>query len=157
MHNFDAIDCQLIELLQQNARSSIKQLAEKVFMSPPAVAARISRLEREGVIQGYQPELDIQALGYNIMAYISLQLQPTDKPQFNPYIASVPNVLECNCVTGDYSMIIKVCFHSTMELDVFIGELQRFGKTYTQIVFSTVVNVRGPRITEETMRATKAR
>ena len=157
MHNLDAIDCQLIELLQQNARSSIKQLAEKVFMSPPAVAARLSRLEKGGVIQGYQPELNIQALGYNIMAYISLQLQPSDKPQFYPYIAAVPNVLECNCVTGDYSMIIKVCFRSTMELDTFIGELQRFGKTYTQIVFSTVVNVRGPRVTAQTTRATKER
>lgn len=146
MHSLDATDYQLIALLQENGRCSIKQMAEKVFMSPPAVAARLARLEKYGVITGYQPVLNLSQFDYPILAFISLQVPPSDKPQFYPYIESVPNVLECNCVTGDYSMLIKVCFHSTMELDTFIGELQRFGKTYTQIVFSTPVPVRGPRL-----------
>jgi Lrp/AsnC family leucine-responsive transcriptional regulator len=51
--------------------------------------------------------------------------------------------MECNCVTGNYSMLIKVCFGSTMDLDAFIGDVQRFGKTSTQIVFSTAVEHRG--------------
>lgn len=46
-------------------------------------------------------------------------------------------------MTGAYSMLIKVCFPSTMELDSFIGQLQRFGNTETQIVFSTPVQTRG--------------
>ena len=54
-----------------------------------------------------------------------------------------PNVLECNCVTGTYSIMLKVAFPSTMELDTFIGHLQRFGNTQTQIVFSTAVPPRG--------------
>jgi Lrp/AsnC family leucine-responsive transcriptional regulator len=73
-------------------------------------------------------------------------VQPGDKAHFYPFIASVPNVLECVSVTGDYSMLIKVCFHTTEELDAFVGSLQRFGKTYTQIVFSTPVPPRGPRV-----------
>lgn len=147
MQRFDAIDYQLIRLLQENGRSSIKHLANQVFMSPPAVAARLARLEKVGAIEGYQPVINVQMFGYNIIAYINLQVTPGDKPQFYPFIETVPNVLECNCVTGDYSMLIKVCFRSTMELDTFIGELQRFGKTYTQIVFSTAVSARGPRLT----------
>ena len=66
-----------------------------------------------------------------------------DKIQFYEHMKSVPNVLECNCVTGDYSMLIKVAFPSTMELDVFIGRLQKYGKTSTQIVFSSPVEPRG--------------
>lgn len=157
MHNMDAIDRQLIGLLQKNARCSIKQMAGQVFMSAPAVAARIARLEKAGVIKGYQPVIDPSAFHYNIQAFISLQVQPSDKPQFYPYIESVPNVMECNCVTGDFSMLIKVCFRTTAELDTFIGELQRFGKTYTQIVFSTVVDARGPQIEEHTPPAQKER
>ena len=53
------------------------------------------------------------------------------------------NVIECNCVTGDYSMLLEVLFESTMELDRFIGELQYFGRTKTLIVFSTSVEHRG--------------
>ena len=48
----------------------------------------------------------------------------------------------CNCVTGKYSMLIKVAFNTTMDLDTFIGKLQHFGNTETQIVFSTPVEHR---------------
>ena len=61
---------------------------------------------------------------------------------------AVPNVLECNCVTGEYSMLMKVAFQSTMDLDIFIGQLQKFGKTSTQIVFSTQVGPRGVDVDE---------
>ena len=64
------------------------------------------------------------------------------KKEFYPYIRSCPNVVECNCVTGDYAMLIEVLFRTTTELDHFIGELQHFGKTKTQIVFSTSVEHR---------------
>lgn len=52
-------------------------------------------------------------------------------------------MIECNCVTGDYSMLMEVVFHTTSELDQFIGQLQHFGRTKTQIVFSTSVEHRG--------------
>ena len=64
---------------------------------------------------------------------------PPRKEEFYPFIAACSNVLECNCVTGNYSMLIKVSFASTQELDGFIGRLQKFGKTETQIVFSSPV------------------
>ena len=72
-----------------------------------------------------------------------MELEPVQKPEFYPFIASIPNVIECNCVTGNYSMLMKVAFPSTIELDTFIGQLQHFGKTQTQIVFSTPVEPRG--------------
>ena len=51
--------------------------------------------------------------------------------------------IECNCVTGDYSMLMEVVFHTTTDLDQFVGQLQHFGRTKTQIVFSTSVEHRG--------------
>ena len=51
-------------------------------------------------------------------------------------------MIECNCVTGDYSMLIEGLFHTTDELDQFINEIHRFGKTRTLIVFSTSVEQR---------------
>ncbi|MEF9895979.1 MAG: AsnC family transcriptional regulator, partial [Clostridia bacterium] len=79
MQGLDEIDYQLIHLLQENARTPIKHLAEAVFMSPPAVAARIARLEKNGVIKGYRPIINLDMFGYNIMAYVNLQLVPGDK------------------------------------------------------------------------------
>ena len=139
----DHIDKKLLRLLQENARYSLKQLSERVYLSSPAVAARIDKLEREGVINGYHADANLDKMGYHITAFINLEMAPQQKASFLPYIAGVPNVLECSTVSGNYSMLLKVAFPSTSDLDVFIGQLQKFGHTETQIVFSVPVPHRG--------------
>ena len=138
----DIIDRKIIHLLQGNARTPLKYLASKVFLSSPAVSARIERLEKAGIITGYHASVDHEALGYHITAFIHMALDPKQKPTFYPFVEACPNVLECNCVTGDYSMLIEVAYQSTVELDHFINVLQRFGHTKTLIVFSTFVEHR---------------
>ncbi|AQR96665.1 Lrp/AsnC family transcriptional regulator [Clostridium saccharoperbutylacetonicum] len=145
----DKIDLKIIELLQKNARYPLKHIAEEVFLTTPAVSARIEKLEQAGVITGYSAHVDPLKLGYNIKAFINLEMSPKQKPEFYPFIAGCPNVLECNCVTGKYSMLIKVAYHTTIELDTFIGELQKYGNTETQIVFSTAVEHRGLDVSSE--------
>lgn len=139
----DEIDQKLLRLLSKNARTPIKYLSEEVGLSSPAVSSRIERMEKKGIIRGYTLDLNPLELGHHILAYIHLDMDPADKPEFYPFIESCPNVLECNCVTGNFSMIVKVSFPSTHDLDSFIGNLQRFGKTQTQIVFSSPVSPRG--------------
>ena len=134
----DMIDEKIVELLQENARIAIKEIAAQVFLSSPAVTARIERLESKGIIKGYHAAVDSVNLGYKIKAFVNLDLEPVQKEEFYPFIESVENVIECNCVTGEYSMLIEVEF-----LDDFINTLQKFGKTSTQIVFSTPVEHRG--------------
>lgn len=139
----DDIDRKILKLLQGNARISLKAVAENTFLSSPAVSARIEKMERDGIIAGYHAMIDPTKLGYHIIAFINLNVLPEDKPKFYAYAESIPNILECSCVTGEFSMLMKVAFQSTMELDVFIGQLQKYGKTSTQIVFSTHVGPRG--------------
>lgn len=138
----DETDLQILSMLKENARTPVRHIAEKTFLSPTAIAARIEKLEEAGIIEGYQVRINPQAFGFNIKAFINLEVEPIQKKDFYPYIRSCPNVVECNCVTGDYSMLVEVVFRSTAELDHFIGELQHFGKTKTQIVFSTSVEHR---------------
>ena len=145
----DKIDKKIITLLQQNARMPLKALAENVFLSSPAVSARIERLEKEEIIEGYEVKINQLKLGYHITAFINLEVAPVQKPYFYPFIKSCPNVVEGNCVTGNYAMLLKVMFPSTMELDTVIGALQKFGRTSTQIVFSTPVAPRGIDVNQE--------
>lgn len=133
----DSIDLKLISALQKNARMPLKELARQIFLSSPATAARIQRLEKEGIITSYTANLDLKKIGLPITAFINLDLDPKQKPTFYPFICSHPNVIECNCVTGRYSQLIKVAFESTEALDAFIGELSAFGHTETQIAFSS--------------------
>ena len=152
----DKIDRKILSLLQENARYPLKYLAQKVFLSSPAVSTRIEHLEKAGILTGYHATIDPVALGYHITAFINLTLDPKQKDEFYPYVKDCPNVLECNCVTGAHSMLMKVCFPNTMDLDSFIGQLQRFGSTETQIVFSTPVPIRGVLIDTDDVNSSEA-
>lgn len=139
----DAIDLKIITLLQKNARMPLKLLAEKVFLSSPATAARIEKLERDGILESYTANVNLKKAGFPIIAFVQLDLDPKLKPTFYPFIQAHPNVLECNCVTGRYSHLIKVAFETTEALDSFVGELNNYGHTETQIAFSTPQPPRG--------------
>jgi len=139
----DTADRKIVELLQEDARLPLKSIADKVSLTSPTVSARIDRLEKDGVITGYRASVNPEVFDYRIKAFITLEVEPVRKKEFYPYITDCPNVIECNCVTGDYSMLMEVVFHTTSELDQFIGQLQHFGRTKTQIVFSTSVEHRG--------------
>ena len=111
----DEIDKKILQMLQENARYSLKKIAESTFLSSPAVSSRIGKLEREDIITGYHAAVDPVKLGYHITAYVNLDVLPGEKLVFYERMAEIPNVLECSCVTGDYSMLLKVAFSSTME------------------------------------------
>ncbi len=140
--HLDAIDKQILEILQRDARTPVKDIAQEVFLTAPAVSARINNLVKDKYITGFHATLNPELLGYHIKAFINVEVEPKDKKEFYPFIKECPNVIECNCVTGDYSMLLEVQFKSTIELDQFIGELQIYGRTKTLIVFSTFVDHR---------------
>lgn len=141
-YELDAIDHKILEMLLENSRYSMRDIAKKVFLSSTAVAARVERLERNNIISGYHVSVNPIMMGYYVKAYIQIQVEPRQKNEFYPYMEKHRHVLECDCVTGEYTMLIKVIFRTTMELDQFINEIQSFGKTNTLIVFSTAINHR---------------
>ena len=139
MKTLDETDFKLLDLLRQNARMPLKDLSAEVFLSTPAVSARIEKLENDGFIKGYHAATDYEKLGNGIKAFIMITVRPEDKPEFIEFMSNSECVLECNNITGNYSMIVKAMFPSTTPMNAFVGELQRFGKTQTQVVFDTIV------------------
>ncbi|MFR2694812.1 MAG: Lrp/AsnC family transcriptional regulator [Enterocloster bolteae] len=120
----DEIDRKILKLLQDNARVSLKTIAENTFLSSPAVSARIERLEKEGIITGYHASVDPVKLGYHILAYINLEVIPEDKAQvLRAMPGKCPMCWSAAVSPEDFSMLMKVAFQSTMELDMFIGQL----------------------------------
>ena len=76
MKNLDEIDLKIIELLRANGRMSLKDLSGEVFLTTPAVAARIEKLEKEGYIEGIHAKLNMERLGYGIKAFIQVSVPP---------------------------------------------------------------------------------
>lgn len=139
MKPVDETDMQILDLLRENARMSLKDISSSVHLTSPAVSARIEKLEAAGLVKGYHADIDLEQLGYKIKSFIMISVEPEDHVEFYSFVRNEECVLECSHITGNFSMLLKVVFSSTSDLDRFVGRLQQFGKTETQVVFSTVL------------------
>ena len=139
MNTLDQMDVQIMNLLKMNARASEGELAGKLGLDTAEIAERIDKLENEGYIKGYYTDIDLEKIGYRIKAFIMISVLPEDQRKFYDFIQKEDCILECSHITGAFSMLLKVVFPSTSDLDTFIGQLQEFGRTETQVVFSTVL------------------
>jgi Lrp/AsnC family leucine-responsive transcriptional regulator len=135
----DATDWRILEELQRDARLSAAELGRRVHLSPPAVAARIGRLEDAGVITGYRADVSLAALGLEVMAFVRVRSAGAVHRAFLDAMADRREVLECHHVTGEDCFIVKVAVASLAKLEEVVAELASFGSTTTSVVFSTSV------------------
>ena len=107
----DRIDRKILVALQTDARLTNQALSERVALSPSACLARVRRLEREGVIQGYHARLDPFTLGIGLVLYADITLDghtPAELARFEEAIAAIRQVVEASHVTGEFDYILKV-------------------------------------------------
>lgn len=136
----DELDRKILTLLSQNARMPVKDIAERISLTSPAVSSRIHKLENEGVISGYTVVLR-QPEGQNrVNALISVSAQPAVRSELMELLQHQREVLQCYHVTGDHSFLIKVSCSNMSDLEHLIMSFQRLGQTSTQIILSTPVD-----------------
>ena len=134
----DHIDWKILQLLQQNARLPLKKIASQVFLSPPAVTARIERMEQKGIIQGYRAIISPHLSGQQILAFIHVIVAPEQQAEFSAFVQNTPQILACYHVTGPHSMLLQSSCPNMEQMDLLVAKLQRFGSTQTQVVLSTI-------------------
>ncbi len=138
----DAIDLTLLERLKANGRISWAELGHAVGLTGVAVAERIHKLERAGVIQGYTILLSPEALGQELTAFIAVTVErPEQCEPFLAAIQTIDQVLECHHMAGEDSYLLKVRTGGTRDLEALITEqLKRLPgvvRTRTTIALST--------------------
>jgi Lrp/AsnC family transcriptional regulator, leucine-responsive regulatory protein len=107
----DALDKAILAALVQDGRQSQVQLAERVPLSPTAVARRIKALEEAGVIEGYHARLSRQALGLNMTIFIEIALKTQNEQllaDFEKAVAAAPSVVSCHLMSGENDYLITV-------------------------------------------------
>ncbi|MGH7698079.1 MAG: Lrp/AsnC family transcriptional regulator [Candidatus Dormibacteria bacterium] len=107
--SLDHTDLSILVLLLRDARRSVRGLAAEVGMSAPAVAERISRLERQGVLRGYRAEVDWGRLGYGLLVYVRITgLQGGEQAATVAALRALPEVEQVEVVTGDSDMLVRL-------------------------------------------------
>jgi Lrp/AsnC family leucine-responsive transcriptional regulator len=135
----DTIDWRILAELQDDARLSHAELARRVHLTAPAVAARMRKLEDLDVIRGYRLELNLPRLGLPTLAFVRVRSEGRSQRSFLDAVATMPEVLECHHVTGEDCYVVKVAACSMSDLEQVVADLARYGSTTTSIVFSSPV------------------
>ena len=147
----DDLDIQILDILQNEAQVSNSEIAKRVNLSPPATHTRIRRLEKEGYINRHVAILNQEKLGFDLLSFIfmSTNIHQDEKLEaLEKALNSMPEVLECHCITGEYDYLLKVTNKDRRELESFIRRLNKLGITRIQtslalreIKYSTVLPI----------------
>lgn len=137
--DLDDVDWSILGELQADGRISFSELGRRVALSAPAVADRVRRLEARGVIRGYRAVLDLERLGFPLLAFVRVRYPSGDYRPFEAAVRDRPEILECHHITGEDCFILKVAARSMRQLEATTGRLARLGAITTSLVFSTPV------------------
>jgi Lrp/AsnC family transcriptional regulator, leucine-responsive regulatory protein len=140
----DRINLRLLQELETDGRLGMAELGRRIGMSAPAVAERVQRLERAGVITGYRAELDPAALGFPIAAVVRIRPAPGQLQRVREIAAETAEVGECHRITGEDCYLLRLHLRSIDELEDILDRFTPHGQTTTSIIHSTPVQRRGP-------------
>jgi Lrp/AsnC family leucine-responsive transcriptional regulator len=139
--DLDRISWRIIEELQQDARLSWAELGRRVGLTTPAVAERVYRLEKLGVIRGFHADINLERLGMPILIFVRISIGGPEQlvRTFLAQAKSWQEVLECHRVTGSDSFIVKARVVSVEHLERFLDKMGHYGTTSTSTVLSSPV------------------
>jgi Lrp/AsnC family transcriptional regulator, leucine-responsive regulatory protein len=140
----DPINLRVLDELVSDGRMAMAELGRRVGLSAPAVAERVQRLERAGVIAGYRAEVDPRALGFPISAVVRIRPSPGQLQRIPDVARETPEVAECHRITGDDCYLLRLHLRSMDDLEDVLDRFTPYGLTTTSIVHSTPVPRRGP-------------
>lgn len=139
----DAIDQHLLAALRENARSGVAHLARQVGLSRTAVLARLTRLERDGVIAGYTLRTGQAFELSQVQAHVMLKVGPKKSASVEAGVRRIAEVRSLFSVSGEYDMIAVVSAESIERLDRLVdqlGLLEGVERTLTAVVLSTRIS-----------------
>ena len=139
----DSMDEAIVNELKQNARASASGIGKLINLSTPAVAERIRKLERAGIITRYTVRIDREKTGKGVLAFLLVQISGTEHTEtFRRAVTAHPCVLECHHVAGAYDYLLKVAAEDMRTLETFITQtlktMRGVSGTNTMIALKTL-------------------
>jgi Lrp/AsnC family leucine-responsive transcriptional regulator len=138
----DSFGRSLLTELQENARLSTAELARRVGLSPTATAERLKQMEEMGIVRGYTVEMDREALGLEVLAFIRMTCDGQHYFRLMEFVQTLEEVRECHHLTGGDAFLLKVTTASMSALETLIEALLPYGNPVTSVVLSTPVERR---------------
>ncbi len=110
-HDLDAIDLRILAALQEDARLTNQDLADRVGLSPSPCLRRVRRLEQEGFIRAYRAVLDREAVGLGLTVFVDIKVEKHSRENaaaLQANLAAMPEVVACHMVSGTADFIVEI-------------------------------------------------
>ncbi|MCH4246681.1 MAG: Lrp/AsnC ligand binding domain-containing protein [Acinetobacter populi] len=110
MRALDRTDRMILDILQQEGRIAISELAARVNLSTTPCSERVKRLEREGIIMGYYARLNPNQVDRSLLVFLEIKLSAKSGDVFDQVaqdLSQIPEVLECHLISGEFDYLVK--------------------------------------------------
>lgn len=141
----DKTDIQILKVLQENGRITVKDLAQRVHLSPTPVFERMHRMEAAGVIERYTTVLNAAKLGRGFIVFCSVKLRRMGKDiahDFVNRVKDIPEVAECYNISGEFDYLLKIYAPDMQYYNEFIinvlGTIKSLGSIQSSFVMNPV-------------------
>jgi Lrp/AsnC family leucine-responsive transcriptional regulator len=139
--DIDAFDRKILLALQENARITTQELAERVGLSATPCARRVRRMEEDGLIDRYVTLLNPRRLGAGLSVFVNVRLNTQSAKTFDTFeaaIATMPEVVGCYLLAGNYDYLVQVRVADIESFRTFIRDrlvaIEGIGETQSSIV-----------------------
>jgi DNA-binding Lrp family transcriptional regulator len=135
----DPLDARLIRVLAETPRAGVMELARQLGVARGTVQARLEKLQRRGIVTGFSPDVDLRAMGYGVLAFVTLEIAQGRLADVVEHLAGIAEVLEVHATTGPGDLHARVVARTNEHLQQVIGmilDVQGIMRTTTQIALS---------------------
>ena len=141
----DALDARLLAALTAAPRAGVLELARQLGVARGTVQARLDRLQRRGIVTGFGPDIDVAALGYEVLAFTTLEIAQGTLGDVVRHLREIPEVLEVHGTSGQGDLHCRVVARTNLDLQRIINrilEVRGIGRSTTVIALSAQIGYR---------------
>ena len=137
MKNMDRTDYKILNILQEDSRTTLKDIGDHVGLTAPAVSERIRKMEEQGIIRRFHIDIARERLDCNMMGFILVAPEPEKYNSFSEFCRKNPAIISHYHVIGVFNALLRFAVRGTRELDELLSSIKHYGDSQTSVELKT--------------------
>ena len=133
----DRTDYKIINILQADSRTTLKEIGDRVGLTAPAVSERIRKMEEQGIIRGFHIDVDRERLDCSMTGFILVAPEPEKYNSFCEFCQKNPAIISHYHVIGVFNALLRFAVRGTRELDDLLSSIKHYGNSQTSVELKT--------------------
>lgn len=133
----DRTDYKILNILQADCRTTLKDIGDRVGLTAPAVSERIRKMEEQGIIRGFHIDVDRERLDCSMTGFILVAPEPEKYNSFCEFCQKNPAIISHYHVIGVFNALLRFAVRGTRELDDLLSSIKHYGNSQTSVELKT--------------------